>query len=133
MAVSALSRPVLHPPCEQCGEPEAHADECEGEPHPETLHQALARARTSADKLLRERVRRYLDETGVVFRRGRMARGKFCSNCRDLPRYPDHHCAEHSMYLSANGYEAREIDASPELHLGIWREFFERVGLILKS
>lgn len=37
------------------------------------------------------------------------------------------------MYLSANGYEAREIDANPELHLGIWREFFERVGLILKS
>jgi hypothetical protein len=131
--MSALNRPVLRPPCEQCGEPDAHADECEGEPRPETLSQALARARSSADKLLLARVRRYLDETAIVYQRGRQAKGKYCSNCRDKARYPDHHCAEHTMYLVSNIHEAREIDGNPELYLGIWREFFERVGAILKS
>ena len=108
-----------------------HAPDCEGSPR-QTLSDVLARARVSADKSLRDRIGRYLGETGVVFRRGRQPRGRYCANCRDQPRYPDHHCAEHSMYLPA-GEEARAVDSDPDLHLGIWREFFERVGVILKS
>lgn len=132
--MSALSRPVLHPPCEQCGEPEAHADECEGEPHPESLHQALARAQASADKRTREQARRYLSTTGVPTRLGALSQGKVCSPCRGNPRYPDHRCAEHTVHLHEPTPQGRrDADNDEQRRILVWRSFFERVGLILKS
>lgn len=132
--MSALSRPVLHPPCEQCGESEAHADECEGEPRPETLSQALARAQASAERQLRQRALRYLEETGFNQRRGALAGGKFCSPCRGNPRYPDHRCAQHTTFLvEVDPVDRRLKDSDPVWWLATWRVFFETVDRILKS
>ena len=119
-------------PCAVCLGVGEHAPECE-QPR-QTLHEVLARARTLADGQLRERIRRYLEVPDVpIEQRGRLARGKFCVGCREKPRYPDHHCVEHSMYVPANGYEARTIDGSPEIWLSIWSSFFERMDRILKT
>lgn len=123
--------PVLHPPCEQCGESQHHAPECEGEPRPETLAQALARAQGQANGRLRDRIRRYLEVT--LPRQGSQPRGKFCGHCRDAPRYPDHHCAEHTGYLPEGGAKARAADSDGDLWLALWRDFFERVDLLLKT
>lgn len=132
--MSALSRPVLHPPCEQCGEPEAHADECEGEPRPETLSQALARAQASADKRTREQAKRYLRETGCPSRAGALAAGKVCSPCRGNPRYPDHRCAEHTVHLHETTSQGRrDADNDEQRWVLVWSTFFSSVDRILKS
>ncbi len=123
--------PVLRAPCEQCGESRHHAPECEGEPRPETLAQALSRARKLADERLRHRVRRYLEVT--LPRQGSQPRGRFCQPCRETPRYPDHHCREHTAYLTGTRLEAERADSDPEAWLDVWRLFFERVDLLLKT
>lgn len=128
---SLSGRPVLNPPCEQCAERQWHARECEGEPRPETLAQALSRARKLADEQLRGRVRRYLEVT--LPRQGSQPRGKFCAGCRESPRYPDHHCREHTAYLTGTRLEAERADSDPEAWLDVWRLFFERVDLLLKT
>lgn len=123
--------PVLQPPCEQCGESDVHAPECEGEPRPETLSQALARAQAQADGHLRDRARRYLE--APLPRQGSLARGKLCPHCRDAPRYPDHRCAEHTGYLPEGGAAARLSDSDDAQWLALWRGFFERMGMLLRT
>jgi hypothetical protein len=134
MFIALCARPVLQAPCGECGSLLNHAPECTGEPRPLTMAQALARAQASADKLLRDRVKRYLRETGCPRRFGALAAGKFCSPCRGNPRYPDHRCAEHTAHLDDETPTLRRAADNDESRwLGVWRGFFERVDAILKS
>lgn len=126
-----VARPVLQPPCGECGRTTEHAPECGGEPRPETLSQALARAQAQAIGQLRERVKRYLAEP--LPRQGAQARGKLCSHCRDAPRYPDYRCAEHTAYLPEGGAAARVVDSDAPRYLELWGAFFARVGSILRT
>jgi hypothetical protein len=86
-----------------------------------------ARAQGLADEQLRARIKRYLGQEGITPRRGSLPRGKVCGHCRDAPRYPDYHCAEHTAFLPEGGVVARLRDNDAAQWLTLWRVFFERV------
>lgn len=131
MARASTWRPVLQPPCGECGERTEHAVECGGEPRPETLSQALARAQVQALGQLRDRVKRYLADP--LPRQGAQPRGKLCGHCRDAPRYPDYRCAEHTAYLPEGGAAARAVDSDAPRYLELWGAFFQRLERLLRT
>lgn len=130
MSVALNLRPVLKPPCEECGRADLHAAECDGEPR-QTLSQVLARAQGLADEQLRERVKRFLSVPQP--RQGSLPRGRYCEHCRDAARYPDLRCAEHTAYLPEGGAAARVADSDAVAYLAVWQEFFGRLDRILKT
>lgn len=126
-------RPVLKPPCGECAGALHHAPECGGEPRPETLSQALARAQRAETDRLRDQVRRYLELPDLRQRRTLLPKRGACARCADTPRYPDHRCATHSAFLPEDPVEAHQLDNDDEHWLELWRKFFGRVGSILRT
>jgi hypothetical protein len=92
---------------------------------------ALARARHSADDTLRGRIDAFLRLPGPLATRGRLPRGRYCSDCRLTARYPDNRCPAHTAYLTGTDAERRAHDSDETLWLSTWRRWWEQVGAIL--
>lgn len=100
--------------------------------HPaECWDTALARARQSADDSLRGRIDAFLNLPGPLATRGKLPRGRYCSDCRLTARYPDNRCPAHTAYLTGTDAERRAYDSDDALWLSLWRRWWEQVRALL--
>ncbi len=91
-----------------------------------TVADALARAQSRSDARLRSHIRAYLA----------LRADRVCALCpRSMrARYPDHRCAEHTVYLDGRtGLDKRQQDNDPQRYLSVWRAFFEDVSRVLRT
>lgn len=101
-----------------------------GKPAPE-WDTALARARQSADDSLRGRIEAFLALPGPLATRGKLPKGRYCSDCRLTARYPDNRCPAHTAYLTGTDAERRGYDSDDALWLSLWRRWWEQVRALL--